>query len=174
MCEIKEGEIGTLLKGGLVRLRDGSVYHLKDCSFGVGGRLVLSVSMPKPIFKKKIEVEGASNLEGVPISLIDTQLSVKEIPTFVISEHVLVASEPEPPLEIESTLLGGLSIGLAFLFKKVTGLDRELKAGSCEIRHQEAITRIAKLEGKVLRKQIVDGAKFVKSKIDERKETSDD
>lgn len=172
MCEIKEGEIGTLLKGGLVRLRDGSVYHLKDCSFGVGGRLVLNATTP-PI-KKEIEVKGASNLEGVSLSLIDTQLLVEEMPVLFISEQATLAPDPEPPLEIESTILGGLSLGLAFVFKKLAGLDRELRAGSCEIRHQEAITRIAKLEGKVLRKQLVDGAKFVKSKIDERKETSEE
>lgn len=63
---------------------------------------------------------------------------------------------------------------LMYLLKKVSGLDRKLKEGSCEVRHQEAITRIAKLEGKVLRKQIVDGAKLVKSKLDERKGEKDE
>ena len=58
---------------------------------------------------------------------------------------------------------------MLYVLKKVSGLDRKLKHGSCEVRHQQAITRIAKLEGKVLRKQVVDGGKAVKAKLDERK-----
>lgn len=180
MCDIRDGEIGTLLKGGLVRLRDGSIYRLKDCSFGEGGRLVLSTGEPSkrraraPSPKKK-KYEGKANLDGLEITFLDNDLRA---PSVVMREMKEVIEQPPPQPKIDSVDMGVLSaVGatLLFVLKKVSGLDRKLKDGSCAVRHQEAIVRIAKLEGKVLRKQLVDGAKTakgLKEKWDSRSEDS--
>jgi len=140
-------------------LEDGSVYYLKDCKLEGGGTLILSVGETKdPPLRAKPRVKGEvifpkealrgfiEGLEAPVIHLahIETKPSEKPLIDSSMLDHA--------PL----TVVGGL---LLFLLKKVAGLDRALKAGSCELRHQEAIIRIATLEGKVLRKQIVDGAK---------------
>jgi len=166
MCVITEGITAQLLKGGLVRLNDGSVYRLEDCKLEAGGRLVLAVGIKreKPRPKPRLKIVGEVNLEGVEVSLGDFSLETQEI-------ILHPPKEPPPPFEPPATLIPFSVVGatLLYLLKKVSGLDRKLKHGSCEVRHQEAITRIAKLEGKVLRKQVVDGGKAVKAKLDERK-----
>jgi hypothetical protein len=170
MCVITEGITAQLLKGGLVRLNDGSVYRLDDCKLEAGGRIVLAVGIerekprPKPRPNPRPKIVGEVNLEGVEVSLGDFSLETQEI-------ILHPPKEPPPPFEPPATLVPFTLVGAALLYllKKVSGLDRKLKHGSCEVRHQEAITRIAKLEGKVLRKQVVDGGKAVKAKLDERK-----
>ena len=169
MCKIENGEIGQLLKGGMVRLTHGEVYHLKDCTFGAGGRLVLSV-VSTPRIPQENPIKSSITLEYMGSKLIDPTLKTHPIP--ILYTQSLVAEQPKAPQEasitVETTLLATMGMMCLFVLKKVAGLDRELKAGSCQIRHQEAISRIAKLEGKVLRKQLVDGAKFVKDKLDKR------
>lgn len=164
MCVVNPGDVVYLIKDGLVRFEDGSVYLFKDCKLR-GGTLVLGVgevkSKPKP--KPKPKVEGEAILEEINLGSFQLKpLEVKTMMTTPVKEEKV-----EPPT---STLpLAVLSVAVIYALKKVLGLDRKLKQGSCEVRHQEAITRIAKLEGKVLRKQIVDGAKLVKGKLDEKK-----
>lgn len=173
MCIIGEGEIGTLLKGGLVKLSNGEVYYLKDCQLKPGGLLSLSVgSAPqekkwKPKPKRE---EGVSILPSEMIGLGSGNLEVQPIAL----KEMTSAPEPLPPPEVPMSPFAVVGGVLLLVLKKVAGLDRQLKSGSCQLRHQEAMTRIAKLEGKVLRKQIVDGAKFVKGKIDERKDKDED
>lgn len=171
MCVIKEGVVGQLLKGGLVRLNDGSIYYLKDCKFEVGGRIVLAMGIQKPRPKPRPQpkVEGEVNLDGINVSFGDFSLETQEI-------ILQPPKESPPPFEPPATLVPFTVVGatLLYLLKKVSGLDRKLSHGSCEVRHQQAITRIAKLEGKVLRKQIIDGGKTVKAKLDERKAKNDE
>jgi hypothetical protein len=168
MCIIGEGEIGTLLKGGLVQLSNGDVYPLKDCQLKPGGRLSLSVGSAPPakIWKPQPKIKGVSILPSEMIGLGSGNLEVQPIALKTMTS----APEPLPPPEVPMSPFAVVGGVLLLVLKKVAGLDRQLKSGNCQLRHQEAITRIAKLEGKVLRKQIVDGAKFVKGKIDERKE----
>jgi hypothetical protein len=173
MCLITEGVTAQLLKDGLVRLNDGSIYYLKDCKLEAGGRIVLAMGIEKdkprakPIPQPK--VEGEVNLEGIEVSLGDFSLETQEI-------ILQPPKESPPPFEPPATLVPFTVVGatLLYILKKVSGLDRKISHGSCEVRHQQAITRIAKLEGKVLRKQIVDGGKTVKAKLDERKVKNDE
>ena len=166
MCVITEGVTATLLKDGLVRLNDGSVYSLNDCKIEPGGRMVLAIGIekPKPKPKPKPKVEGVVNLEGIEVSFGDLFLETQEI--------ILQPPKQAPlPFEPPNTLVPFTVVGatLLYLLKKVSGFDRKLSHASCVVKHQEAVTRIAKLEGKVFRKQIVDGGKAVKSKLDEKK-----
>ena len=176
MCVIGQGEYAILLKGGLVKLKNGDVYHLSDCTLEAGGRLALSIgqvsSPPRSKPSKKV-IKGEvlfSDSEGIHF----LEEGLRE-PIVVLKELRQEIQQPPPlppPVEVPYSpfvVMGGV---LMFVLKKVAGLDRVLKAGTCEMRHQEAIVRIAKLEGKVLRKQIVDGAKGVKGakeKWDKRK-----
>ena len=163
MCVIGEGEEGLLLKKGLVRLSNGQVYKLSDCDLKPGGRLILSMEsvevesaprkkpLPSPVKGEFLikDNEGFSFVSGLDYPVVEL-ISYEEVPP------------PPPPPEIPYTPFAVVGGALLLLLKKVAGLDRALKSGSCEIRHQEAIFRISKLEGKVLRKQIVDGAKAAK------------
>lgn len=179
MCVIGSGETGVLLKGGLVRLLNGDVYLLSDCTLKGGGTLVLAVGQVQaPQAPKK--VRGKEKLKGV--SLLDDTLSFSFIPSLPPPQVRLISEAHEPPpapptAEVPYTPFALLGGALLFAFKKLAGLDRQLKSGSCEIRHREAIVRIAKLEGKVLRKQVVDGvktAKGLKEKLEEKKEGQDE
>jgi hypothetical protein len=165
MCEIKKGMEVYLLKGGLVKLPDGSVYALSDCSF-TGGKIILGIGeyVPPRPKKKVIKVNGIPLLEEDHIDFGDYNLRPVELVLNPIKEP-----EPEPPVSytLPFALIGA---GLLFALKKISGLDRKLKTGSCEVRHQEAIVRIAKLEGKVLRKQVMDGGKKIKEKFIDKKE----
>lgn len=181
MCVIGEGESATLLKGGYVRLLNGRIYHLSECDLKGGGRLVLSMGEsyeeemlpPKRRGAPKVKEKGVVILGDSSTYSFLSPLSTMEIPA--ISE--VHEPPPPPPVEIPYSPFAVVGGVLLFMLKKVAGLDRQLKAGTCELRHQEAIVRIAKLEGKVLRKQIVDGAKTAKglkekmsAKKDEEKE----
>ena len=164
MCVIGEGESATLLKGGLVRLLNGDIYHLSDCELKAGGRLVLSLGESQDTPKRKVakppRVEGVAMLGDSSEYSFVSPLTLEEV--VLISEVQQPPPPPPPPPEIPYSPFSVVGGVLLYVLKKVAGLDRELKAGSCEIRHKEAIVRIAKLEGKVLRKQIVDGAKTAK------------
>jgi hypothetical protein len=182
MCVIGEGESATLLKGGYVRLLNGRIYHLSECDLKGGGRLVLSMGEsyeeemlpPKRVGAPKVKEKGVVILGDSSTYSFLPPLSTMEIP--VISE-VQEPPPPPPPVEIPYSPFAVFGGVLLLMLKKVAGLDRQLKAGTCELRHKEAIVRIAKLEGKVLRKQITDGAKTAKglkekmtAKNDEEKE----
>jgi hypothetical protein len=127
---------------------------------------------PRPVKKKYV---GKAYLDGVEIEFLGSQLQLSPI-ALLKTEKVIEQTPPPTPPKIDSYEIGALSMvgaTLMFVLKKVAGLDRKLREGSCTIRHQEAIFRIAKLEGKVLRKQIVDGAKTaknIKDKVSEKKE----
>ena len=171
MCIIGEGEEGTLLEGGLVRLKNGDLYYLSDCQLKAGGKLILGVGIvrasPKP--KPKPKVKGEVIFDNVEIPFVSSLMP----PTVVIETGV---SEPPPApraVQMPYSPFAIIGVALVLVFKKLSGLDRELKSGSCPIRHQEAITRIAKLEGKVLRKQVIDGGKKVKEFADKRREEQD-
>jgi len=176
MCDIRDGEEAVLLKNGLVRLKDGSIHNLKDCDLGAGGKLILSAGeyTPRSVKKKKKYV-GKAHLDGAEIDFLGSQLQLSPI-ALLKTEKVIEQPPPPPPPKRDPYEIGVLSMvgaTLMFVLKKVAGLDRKLREGSCAIRHQEAIIRIAKLEGKVLRKQIIDGAKTAKSikdKVSEKKE----
>jgi hypothetical protein len=173
MCVITEGVTAQLLKDGLVRLNDGSVYNLNDCKLEPGGRIVLAMGIEKPKskhrYKPKPKVKGEVFLEDIEVSLYEDTLKTQEI-------ILQPPKEAPPPFEPPATLVPFTVVGatLLYVLKKVSGFDRKLSHGSCEVRHQQAITRIAKLEGKVLRKQVVDGGKTVKTKLDERKAKKDE
>lgn len=169
MCTITKGQKAILLKGGLVRLENGDVYKLSDCHLENGARLVLGVATvrkKKHIAKKQSGVVLLNDMENVSfISHLDppevAYIKIKHPPQIVKKEI------PSSPF---------IAIGLVFLLvvKKIAGLNKELKTGSCPIRHQEAITRIAKLEGRLLRKQIIDGGKKVKEHLDSKKKDPED
>lgn len=173
MCVITEGVIATMLKDDLVRLNDGSIYKLKDCKLESGGRIVLAIGIGKPKpkrrYKPRPKAEGIVNLEGVEVSLGDFSLETQEI-------ILQPPKEEDPPFEPPVALVPFTVVGatLLYVLKKVSGFDRKLSHGSCAVKHQEAVTRIAKLEGKILRKQVIDGGKTVKAKLDERKANKDE
>lgn len=173
MCVIGPGEEGILLKGGLVKLRNGEIYHLSDCELRPGGKFTLSlgtVRAPKKTYRPVEKVKGKVLIgQDTEITLV----GVLERPSV---EMISFKEEPPPPPQVETPVapFAGVGMVLLMVIKKVAGLDRQLKAGSCEIRHQEAIVRIAKLEGKVLRKQIVDGAKTVYGLKDRFSKTDDE
>ena len=168
MCIIGEGEEGTLLEGGLVRLKNGDLYYLSDCQLKAGGKLILGVGIvrekPKP--KPKPKVKGEVIFDNVEMPFVSSLTP----PTVVIETG---APPPPPPVQMPYSPFAVIGVALVLVFKKLSGLDRELKSGSCPLRHQEAITRIAKLEGKVLRKQVIDGGKKVKELADKRREEQD-
>jgi len=183
MCVIGQGEYAILLKGGLVKLKNGDVYHLSDCTLEAGGRLALSIGQvsstkpprskpPKKVIKGEVLFSDSEEVHFLEEGLREPVVVLKEI-----RQEIQQPPPLPPPAEIPYSpfvVMGGI---LMFVLKKVAGLDRVLKAGTCEMRHQEAIFRIAKLEGKVLRKQIVDGAKGVKGakeKWDSRKAKEED
>ena len=116
MCDIRDGEEGSLLQGGLVLLRSGEVYNLRDCTFGVGGKLVLGVGAPKRVQRgtRKKLVMGAANLEDVHVPFLVTDLSLSPIALPVTSEHI-EAPPPSPPIDAQTTILLGLSIAVIFL-----------------------------------------------------------
>jgi hypothetical protein len=166
MCKISEGEIALLLPDGKVRLEDGSVHYLRQCELLPGARLLLGVR-EYTHKKKKPPIKGVYNADR---DMVDFEIS-----PLVLKEIIVPKKDPLPPQvsEPESNYLHVLApitiAALAYLFKKVAGLDNKLTSGSCEVKHQVAMDRIAKLEGKVLRKQIIDGGKLVKEKISKDK-----
>lgn len=167
MCEIKKGDIVYLVKGGKVLLPNGFVYPIDSCKW-LGGKIILGVQEvgQKPVRKKpkKPVLNQPFPLDIDLVDLGEYELKSTEI---VISPPKTVKDIPTPPsYTLPFTVIG---IFLLYTLKKLSGLDRKLKHGSCEIKHQQAITRIAKLEGKVLRKQVIDGGKKLKAKLDERK-----
>ena len=176
MCEIKEGDEVYLIKGGKVLFPDGSIYNLQDCQL-TGGRLIMGVEegieeqRPKKRFRrvKKKKVGGGKEFvfegKGIDLGEFKLETSVAEIVRIEDKKEVNETNE-----YISFLPLAIIGVGLLYVLKKVSGFDRELRKGTCEMRHAEAIVRIAKLEGKVLRKQVIDGGKKVKEKIDERKE----
>jgi len=179
MCIVRDGESVILVKGGYVLFKDGSLYLLKDCKLEPGARLVLAISEPKkksiPKRVYKPYVKSDTFLEVSDVSLADVYLEIE--PVLMVNFNEDKRAEIAQPVEkkpqqsnISDIALPVVGVMLMYLLKKVSGLDKELKSGSCEIRHQEAVNRIASLEGKVLRKQIIDGAKFVKGQIDKRSE----
>lgn len=172
MCTIGEGVSAQLLKGGLVRLNNGEIYYLKDCKLEPGGRFVLSVG-----YEEKRQVastpkrKGVAHLDDISFKLGDYTLNPIEMIMQPAKEETPKPVEPPTSYTLPLAVVSGV---LMYALKKISGLDKELKAGTCEMRHQEAVTRIASLEGKVLRKQIVDGAKFVKGQLDERKKDDEE
>lgn len=177
MCEIKEGVEVYLVSGGNVMFPNGDIYSLSDCKL-TGGTLILGIgeaedASPHIGYQKKPKKKnvGKSLIVKDMFDLGDFEL--KEIKTQMIE----VKDEVIPEENYNDFFAGGFVIVFALLFnifKKVSGINNELKIGSCEVRHAEAITRISKLEGKVLRKQIVDGGKFVKEKYDKSKKKKED
>lgn len=173
MCRIKSGMSVQLVSEGRVLFPDGSLYYLKDCTLETGARLVLAVGTedkPPPVrrrVKPKPKPLPSDNfMEQDEISLADLSLKTEAITLQVPPPEPL----PEPPLGVSEVAITTIGATLLWVLKKVSGLDNQLKSRSCAVRHQEAMTRIGKLEGKVLRKQIVDGGKFVKGQLDKRKE----
>jgi len=160
MCVIGEGVRATLLKGGLVMLEDGSIYHLSDCTLKAGGTLSLSISaVPVKSSPNRIKIEGVSLLS---LDHLERFTGGLEAPVVRLTRQEIKAPLPLPPVaEVPYTPFALIGASMLLLLKKIAGLDKQLKAGTCEMRHVEAINRIASLEGKVLRKQIVDGGKFV-------------
>ena len=178
-CEIKEGDEVYLIKGSKVLFQSGEVYNLKDCRVS-GGKIIIGIEetvpsaqkkKPKLVKKKSKSKKGKVLLEDIEISLGDLKLKnpYVEIKTTVQQKKF---KETKKEVDVPGTLLP-FTIAFScifYLFKKISGLDRKLKSGSCEVRHIEAINRIAKLEGKVLRKQIIDGSKAIKSKIEKNRD----
>lgn len=180
MCKIKEGDEVYLIKGGKVLFPDGSIYNLKDCQLS-GGRLIMGIeegieerSGSKKSIKwdKKKKVGGKEFVfEGKGIDLGEYSLETSVTTEIVSIEDKKEVNEMNEYVSfLPLTIIGA---GLLYALKKVSGLDRELRKGTCEMRHTEAIVRIAKLEGKVLRRQIIDGGKKIKEKIDEKKENNE-
>jgi hypothetical protein len=171
MCIINEGDEVYLVKGGKVLFKDGTTYPFSSCKW-LGGKVILGISTSRPPKAKKRPIKYKPRIEGKV--LLDDNLYLGEYTL----EPMVIQTPKEPLIETQPTSylvpISIIGVGLLYALKKVSGLDRKLKQGSCEIRHQEAITRIAKLEGKVLRKQISDGGKTIKSKLDQRKESKDD
>ena len=172
MCEIKEGVEVYLISGGNVMFPNGDIYSLNDCKL-TGGTLILGVGevedeSPYIRYRKKPKKKNTGKSLIVKDMFDLGEFELKEMKTQIIE----VKDEAIPVEDYNDFFIGGFVIVFALLvniFKKVSGINNELKIGSCEVRHAEAITRIAKLEGKVLRKQIVDGGKFVKEKYDKSK-----
>ena len=177
MCVIKEGVEVYLISGGNVMFPNGDVYSLSDCKL-TGGTLILGVgeveeespyvrkALPRRVKRKKNI--GKSLIIQDDVGFGDYSLDSLDLKTLGVVEV------PEKLESVDYPNVDVVGFGVVFalimtLFKKVAGLNRELKGGSCEVRHIEAITRISKLEGKVLRKQIVDGGKFIKEKYDNAK-----
>jgi len=159
MCEIKKGDVVYLVKGGNVMFEDGRLYRMSDCKLK-GGKIVLGM---KGVAEKKVEKkEGISLLKQDSIDLGDFKLESMEIelPKEEMPERNDFGGWVGPVL-----MLGA---GFLWMLKKISGFDRKINFNSCELRHQEAIVRIAKLEGKVLRKQLIDGGKKVKEKMEKK------
>jgi len=180
-CEIKEGDEVYLIKGGKVLFQSGEVYNLKDCNVS-GGKIIIGIEETVPsaqkkkskfIKKKSKSKKGKVLLEDIEISLGDLKLKnpYVEIKT-AVQQKKLEETKPHKEIDVPGNLLP-FTIAFScifYLFKKISGLDRKLSSESCEVRHIEAINRIAELEGKVLRKQIIDGSKAIKSKVDKKRE----
>jgi hypothetical protein len=165
MCTINPGDEVHLVKGGYVLLPNGELHKSKDCVWK-GGVISLKIVTPRPKpIPKPSKKEGVTMITGGDVSIGEYTLEPITI-SYLRQEE----PEPSPPLISDPAPLAIVGAVLIYALKKVAGLDRELKSGSCEIRHQQAVIRIAKLEGKVLRKQIVDGAKLVKEKVSREKE----
>ena len=125
----------------------------------------------KPKKPKKPILNQPFPLDVDLVDLGEYKLKPTEI---VISSTQTVKNVPTPPILTDTLPFAIIGVFLIYTLKKLSGLDRKLKHGSCEIKHQQAITRIAKLEGKVLRKQVIDGGKKLKAKLDERKKEKGD
>ena len=179
MCKIKEGDEVYLIKGGKVLFPDGSIYNLKDCQLS-GGRLIMGIEegieersgSKKSIKRDKKKKAGGKEFvfEGKGIDLGEFKLETSATEIVSIEDKKEVNEMNEYVSFLPLAIIGA---GLLYALKKVSGLDRELRKGTCEMRHTEAIVRIAKLEGKVLRRQIIDGGKKIKEKIDEKKENNE-
>lgn len=178
MCEIKEGDEVYLVKGGKVLFPDGSIYDLRDCQLS-GGRLILGIeedaedNWPKKL-TRSVEKKKTGGKEFVFESK-DIDLGEYNLETNAVE---IVSIEDKKEINETNEYMSFLPLaiicaGLLYALKKVSGFDRELKKGTCEMRHAEAVVRIAKLEGKVLRKQIIEGGKKVKEKFDEKKDNSE-
>ena len=179
-CLINNGEIGILYKGGLVKLSDGNFYRLTDCEFSPGGRLVIGVEeSPERRFKeeRKEEIKYSKG----EVLLRDDEFSFSETKLNPISIMMMPSQKEKPYLKSEDTLTDLFPASFLFvcgligvLFKKLAGVNRQINSGTCEMRHYEAMTRIAKVEGKLLRKQAIDGGKKIKQKFDENKNKNSD
>lgn len=183
MCEIKEGDEVYLAKGGKVFFKStGHLYDLSNCKIS-GGRIIVGIEESDEAFDNNLHIyknknikkrqqfkKGKVLLEDFDISLGDLKLKnpYVEIKSVV---HEKKLEEVQNKVDVPITTLPfAIAFSCIFyLFKKISGLDRKLNAGTCEVRHAEAIKRIASLEGKVLRKQIIDGGKAIKNKIDKNK-----
>ena len=169
MCVINTGDVAYLIKGGNVLLPDGYIYPLSSCKW-LGGKLILGIGEVKrsPPLKRKVKKKDSKSEGVVLIKGDEIDLGEYNLEPVIMTLNTPPPSPPPPPPSylLPFSIIG---VGLLYSIKKLSGLDRKLKHGSCEVRHQEAINRIAKLEGKVLRKQVVDGGKAVKAKLDERK-----
>ena len=178
-CLIGEDEVAILYKGGLVKLKNGKFYSLRNCEFLPGGRLVIGIEesisenyRASRIKERKI-VKGEVLLRESDIVFENTKLN----PVSIQIQHENVHKEFEKENGNESyfvislVLIAGLFVSL---FKKLAGINKELNSGSCQIRHSHAMMRISDLESKMLRKKVIDGGKAVKQKLDERKKKSQD
>ena len=174
-CLIDNGEVGILYKGGLVKLSNGDFYYLKDCDFSTGGRLVIGIEeSPERRFKEERK-EEVKYSKGEAL-LRDTEFSFSETKLSPISIIMMPTEESAPLVKRENTYDDLFPVSFIFfiscigvLFKKLAGINRQINSGTCEMRHYEAMSRIAKVEGKLLRKQAIDGSKKIKQKFDENK-----
>ena len=123
-CLIGEDEVAILYKGGLVKLKNGKFYSLRNCEFLPGGRLIIGVEesisenyRASRIKERKI-VKGEVLLRESDIVFENTKLS----PISIQIQHENIKKEFEKVNGNESYFIISLVLILGLLislFKKL-------------------------------------------------------